>query len=106
MPPPVPPALVPGVVDGAVGSGAGGALSPPSGTGAGLVGMTGAGVVVVAGFSGSLGGRPLRSRSLALRSSAIALASVMKSCQMSAGMVPPSTGAPANSVSIGLSLSA
>ena len=57
----------------------------PRAPGAGLVGMTGAGVVVVVWSSGGLGGSPLRSRSLALRSSAMALALTMKSCQIRAG---------------------
>ena len=87
VPPPVPvPVPVPLAEGGAVGvCGAGGALAPPSGTGAGLVGMTGPGVVVVVWSAGGLGGSPLRSRSLALRSSAMALAATMKSCQIRAG---------------------
>ena len=54
---------------------------------------------------GSSARGPCASRSRRCRSSMIVLAPVMKSCQISAGNVPPATGSPANSVSIGLSLS-
>ena len=78
--------------------------SPSSGTGA--PGLTGwAGAAGPTSSSSSSGGRPFCSRSRATRSSRIWSAVCMKSCQMSAGNVPPSTGSPANSVSIGRSLS-
>ena len=50
---------------------------------------------------GSSGGRPLALRSSLLRSSMILLAATTKSCQIIAGKVPPVTGEPRNSVSIG-----
>ena len=56
--------------------------------------------------SARFGGRPLRSRSSALRSSTIALAPSHEVVPDRApGYVPPATGSPRNSVFIGLSLS-
>ena len=98
-------AVVPPPVD-AGGALGGAGTSPPSAGAGGATAVGGAGaVVVVRRLVGSSGGRPLRARSRATRSSMILFAPVMKSCQISAGNVPPSTGRPPNSVSIGLSLS-
>ena len=52
----------------------------------------------------SSGGRPFAARSSFLRSSMILLAATTKSCQIIAGNVPPVTGEPWNSVSIGFSV--